>query len=777
MNGNTFFSIRDLSHDDNMAAALWLSRLADEVDCFGRNEEMQILYNALVKALDLEEHSRKVVAAMISLQKKNGNLTVRKGHNLSMHPFDYRGDVDVSYKEDNAIYDRCGNFASGSKDDINLVRAVFAGKRCLFPELVKYTFFILENKSRKTFTLPERDWKIPEEYNRYSEDLNKVSVMADAFKLSKDEADIMNVSYVLHTVKELFHIAQNLFEHEDKTREEIYATCLGKPIKDVKKLLRRDSRLITYGLVVGDGELDQDAVDCIYSGDLNTYFCDVLKEDDPKKEVYPLDSFSVKEKKTNLSLRLLKNSNATNILLYGAPGAGKTEYARSLVKESGLKSLLFKNELEVNGSKDDSGNRALSRLNCLLSLQKNDTVIIVDEAESLLGTRSNFFGSWFLSEPDKKGTVNKMLEGTTNKIIWILNYTKPLDESTLRRFTYSIEFKEMSRSMLQNIADTKLNTVPMEEALHNEIVNLCGKYHVTGASVDNMVKTVQGFDMTNATKASVMDDVKEVLESNSTLLFGKKKMRETVRPSYDLSILNTTTPPEKIFRMVRNAENFAEKNSLEPSGDTGIRMLFYGVSGTGKTELARYIAEKLEKKIILKRASDILDKYVGESEQKIKKAFEEAEATGDILLFDEADSFFADRTSARNSWERTQVNEFLTQMEEFSGILICTTNLRQIMDPAMQRRFHILSEFKPLTRFGIERLLSKYFGSYSFTESDVDRIEKYHSATPGDFGSLAGKIRFLDECEISSKMIVEDLCRIQEEKDGADERRIGFGAA
>ena len=203
-------------------------------------------------------------------------------------------------------------------------------------------------------------------------------------------------------------------------------------------------------------------------------------------------------------------------------------------------------------------------------------------------------------------------------------------------------------------------------------------------------------------------------------------------------------------------------------------MLFYGLSGTGKTELARYIAETLGKKIILKRPSDILGKYVGENEENIKKAFEEAEASGDILLFDEADTFFADRTSFSQSWERSTVNEFLTQMEEFSGILICTTNLRQIMDPAMQRRFHILTEFKPLQKQGIEILLSKYFSKYSFNSDLTGTISKYDTVTPGDFGTLTGKLRFMPASDISSEVIVDELCRIQEEKE-CNNHRIGFG--
>lgn len=72
-------------------------------------------------------------------------------------------------------------------------------------------------------------------------------------------------------------------------------------------------------------------------------------------------------------------------------------------------------------------------------------------------------------------------------------------------------------------------------------------------------------------------------------------------------------------------------------------MLFYGLSGTGKTELARYIAGQLGKEIILRRPSDILSKWVGEDEQNIRDAFEEAERSDAILLFDKADTFFYNR--------------------------------------------------------------------------------------------------------------------------------------
>ena len=269
------------------------------------------------------------------------------------------------------------------------------------------------------------------------------------------------------------------------------------------------------------------------------------------------------------------------------------------------------------------------------------------------------------------------------------------------------------------------------------------------------------------------------MKENALLLNGKSKMRDNVKAEYDPTVLNASMDPLKIVEMVQNAAKFAEKNK---GTESGVRMLFYGLSGTGKTELARYIAEQLGKPILLKRASDILSKYVGEDEQNIRDAFAEAEASDSILLFDEADTFFYNRNQAQRSWERSMVNEFLTQMEEFSGVLICTTNLRNIMDPAMQRRFHIMVEFKPMKFDGIKTMLERYFPAYHLSNKEVEELEDCQSVTPGDFGALSSRIRFMNQDDINATYILEELKKMQVEKknqwaeEGCSNHKIGFSA-
>lgn len=405
-------------------------------------------------------------------------------------------------------------------------------------------------------------------------------------------------------------------------------------------------------------------------------------------------------------------------------------------------------------------------MNCLLSIDKKDSIIIVDEAEAILKTADPVFLTYSVSA--QKGTVNRMLENNVNKVIWILNYTNLLDESTLRRFNYSIEFNEMPKSMLQGIASSKLKTLNIKGELMKDLLDLCGKYKVSGASIDNMIRTIQFAKDLKKSKKRLLEDVKNVLEANSKLLYGSLTERKKIQRTYDINVLNTSISSSEIVLMVKNAIEYSKNNEIK----TGIRMLFFGLSGTGKTEFARYISEVLDKKLIIKKTSDILDKYIGESEKQIKKSFEEAIDEDAILLFDEADSFFSNRLDARHGWERTMVNEFLTQVEEFSGLLICTTNVKQLMDPAMERRFHIMAEFKALNEFGIKTLLSKYFSEFAFTEEHITMLEKWNSVTPGDFASLHGRVRFMPNEKINSEYIVSELSKIQKEK--SINNRIGF---
>jgi SpoVK/Ycf46/Vps4 family AAA+-type ATPase len=143
--------------------------------------------------------------------------------------------------------------------------------------------------------------------------------------------------------------------------------------------------------------------------------------------------------------------------------------------------------------------------------------------------------------------------------------------------------------------------------------------------------------------------------------------------SYRLDALN---PDMDIERLVEGLKR-------RPEG----RICLYGPPGTGKTEFGRFVAKALDKPLMVKRASDLLGPYVGMTEKHIAAMCKQAQDDDAVLLLDEADSFLRDRTGAQQSWEVTQVNEMLTQMESYEGVFICSTNLVENLDSASLRRF------------------------------------------------------------------------------------------
>ena len=768
MLGNALMTVRNCAKNDALALAFYLYQMTVDITSLDGSEECQTLYEALVDRLDLGNHVDAILNALLYKLEKTKKLTPISVREKYRHPFNAKGKLKKNYREDESIYENCGDWTSNTQRSINLIRVLFSTNKSDFARIVALTFFTKSGSfSDNSVALPNKV-VIPKNIKKAVGDTSCVKFAVDTLKLSKDEAQLLQVAFRLQSVKEMYNVCNNFYRNKDISRIEMYAKCCGKSQKEIRLLLKKDQKLKAYGLIDSDGDMDEDAMDAIYGKDMRLYFTDIVKNEKSVKAFEP-DSFCIPKEQTDVAIQLLKSKNACNILLYGAPGAGKTEYAKALIKQSGLKMTSYKNELE----NDDEG-KALSRLNCYLSLKKEDTVLVVDEAEHVLQTKSFGFFGMELSSP-QKGTVNKMLESSENKCIFIVNYTKEIDESTLRRFTYSIKFQSMPKETLRQIAKEKLKPVKMSKVLKNDILDMCGSYKITGASVDNVVKAISSLNYQKGNEDKVRNDIKFVLEANSSLLYGKKKLRDSVKGSYDLSVLNTSIDACEIVEMLKSAEAYKKENQNNESSE-GVRMLFYGLSGTGKTELARYISTVLGKPLLLKRCSDLLGPFVGQTERLIAEAFEEAEATDSILLFDEADSFFADRTKANQQWERTQVNEFLTQMEEFSGICICTTNLRKIMDPAMQRRFHIISEFKALAKDGITSLLKSFFCNYKFNDLQIKNLVKYNSVTPGDFGSLKSRIRFVSKEKLDSDYIINELVKIQDEKQKNGGGQIGFAS-
>lgn len=161
----------------------------------------------------------------------------------------------------------------------------------------------------------------------------------------------------------------------------------------------------------------------------------------------------------------------------------------------------------------------------------------------------------------------------------------------------------------------------------------------------------------------------------------------------------------------------------------GVAALFDGPPGTGKTLSASVIATELDVPLYRIEVSQIVDRYVGETEKNLQRLFREAEACRGILLFDEADSLFAKRVETKDAMDRfanMQVNQLLTLIEDFPGISILTTNLKQGLDPAFSRRIAYKLQFELPERDERAALWRMYLPPNQLSRNEIARLtEKF----------------------------------------------------
>lgn len=129
----------------------------------------------------------------------------------------------------------------------------------------------------------------------------------------------------------------------------------------------------------------------------------------------------------------------------------------------------------------------------------------------------------------------------------------------------------------------------------------------------------------------------------------------------------------------------------------GLTCLFSGPPGTGKTFAAQCLANALDLNLYRIDLSQVVSKYIGETEKALATVFDEAEAGHGILLFDEADSLFGKRSAVKDAHDRyanIEVGFLLQRLEEFDGVAILATNLRNNLDPAFLRRMRFVLDFQ-----------------------------------------------------------------------------------
>jgi SpoVK/Ycf46/Vps4 family AAA+-type ATPase len=171
-----------------------------------------------------------------------------------------------------------------------------------------------------------------------------------------------------------------------------------------------------------------------------------------------------------------------------------------------------------------------------------------------------------------------------------------------------------------------------------------------------------------------------------------KGWEDITLPEHALEQLREICAHVKYRRTVYDDWGFGNKQTL----GKGLCVLFFGLSGTGKTLAVEVMARELQLEAFKIDLSTVVSKYIGETEKNLSKVFQEAETSNAILFFDEADALFGKRSEVKDAHDRyanIEINYLLQRMEEFDGLVILATNLRKNIDEAFFRRMHFAVEF------------------------------------------------------------------------------------
>jgi len=472
--------------------------------------------------------------------------------------------------------------------------------------------------------------------------------------------------------------------------------------------------------------------------------------------------------KTEHVLKLLsaKRQSATHILLHGASGSGKTSYAYSIANESGLPAY------EVANNENKSGSRKAAITACINATNNKYSLIIIDNADAVLRRKYYYSKDW--ETEDKCWLINTLKKPAT-KIIWIVNNIDEIDTAVLKQFSFSLEFKQINRRQRIGTWKSILNKHRLKNNFSDKELEELSKYPVNTDVIDRCVK--MAIDIALPEKNHLKEIVIKNVEAQMELVRDKANNKDKIEDNYSLEGLNVEGDLPTIMCQLEAFDKYLQNS--DRSLNRNFNLLFYGPPGTGKSELARYIGKHLGREIMCKRASDIISKWVGETEQNINKVFRQAEEEDIILIIDEADTFLYSREWAIRSFEIRSTNEFLTQMERFRGILICTTNILQGLDSASIRRFNHKIKFDYLKPEGnvifYQKLLASLV-SNPLNDEIEDELRRIRQLTPGDFRIVRDRYSFYKPQNLSHQLLLESLTKEasikQFQRDGG--KRIGF---
>jgi hypothetical protein len=423
-------------------------------------------------------------------------------------------------------------------------------------------------------------------------------------------------------------------------------------------------------------------------------------------------------------------------------------------------------------------------------------VLVFDEVEDVFGPRPLFMeeGPRLGGSPISKAWVNHVLETNEVPTVWVTNTIEFMDPAVLRRFDVVLQFPGPTPARRRELLETLAAGVSSAET-NRALVNVAAVTPAVIKRANDVVGLIEGSFPDGGADAGV-DAGAGGAQARDALF--RTLVTEAVKAQTQSPFQLRSPPGRALYDPAflnpgMDLDALCQGLAQSRSG----RLCLYGPPGTGKTATAHWLAESIGVPVHCVRASDLLGPYVGMSERAIAQAFAQARTDGALLLIDEADSFLQERRKAERSWEVTLVNEMLTQVEAFEGLLMVSTNLIDGFDQAALRRFDAKVPFGYLLPGQVEALLQRHLLALGFGAAAeagaggavvggavvggvgdggfslaARRLRALPNVTPGDFAAVARRHRFAAFKDAAGFVqAMEEECALK--KDGL-KRAIGF---
>ena len=611
-------------------------------------------------------------------------------------------------------------------------------------------------------TLQKSTALLPELWKQAYENL---ATLAEFLQLNPVEQELLRFAMHLRSEGAMRDLFGYLPKSDLQRTAAIMADLLKQPKNQILSALKKGSKLDAYGLIDRDYRPDSvhDYLDWGETLDFDEFVTQPLNENVLLKSCtevaqvpsLELDDFAhiagMKEMMlTYLQQAIKHHRKGVNLLIYGVPGTGKTEFAGLLAQALGISAYNI-TYMDSDGDVVKAEQRLnYSRLAQTL-LNGKQALLIFDEIEDV------FNGSLMersVAQKNKAWT-NQLLENNNVPMIWLSNSVFGIDPAFLRRFDFILEMPDLP---LKN-----------KSALITQLTE--GK--LSPAYVQHFAKVRS---LTPAILSRTIRVAKELNTSNfaeTLLMMFNQTLKSQNKPKIEPLVLGKADYNLDYVACNDNIHRISEGLKRSKKG----RICCYGPPGTGKTAWAAWLAEELDMPLLLRQGSDLLNCYVGETEKNIAQAFEQAKADNALLVLDEVDTFLFSREGANRSWERSQVNEMLTQIERFEGLMVVSTNLIEVLDPAALRRFDLKLKFDYLTlpqRLDFAKQQAEILGLPLLSEEDLGQIESLNLLTPGDFAAVARRHQFSPFQKVQDWLsALQGECEVKPAF-SATTRRIGF---